>query len=386
MKRATAVFLITSWSLAGTGSHAESTAMSVAQPSEHKSTITSNLDLLLSVQDSAAAGNHQAAEEQKQILERITKALKTMPEDQLSAFVEQTVAYVLSGGDPGVADRLSRASGLSNEEQTMLRASAAFMDGNSELAKQLFMKIEPVELSARLAGRVALAKALLSKNREQQYYFSVAMASMPGTLIEESSLRRSALAYADARDERNMLKILDRYARRFPSSVYAENFWRDIVVSLTAWAMKDPGPQLEKLDNIIGMLPRGQRQQIYLALARASAAQGLPEPTGFAGRRLYRIAVEGSAESQLGRFYVNLFGIVTPEGDGALSQLRTIRREALGPQERSLLDAAMSLGMQIERPASVMALLSEEPQEESTLLVRGRELLSHSYDVLTELN
>lgn len=386
MRRAAALLLIAMWSLATAGSIDGGTTARAGEEDHVTSEITSDLDRLLSLQDSAAAGNHAAAAQQKVILPRLTQALRAAPDAALPDLVDQTVIYVLSGGDPALAERLSRSPGVSGEKQMLLKATAAFMSGDRELAARHFEAIEPTGLPARLVGRVALAKALLTKAEERQRYFEIAMASMPGTLVEESALRRSALAYAEAHEERSMWRVLDRYTRRFGSSVYALDFWNQIAVALAAWPAKIPGPNLERLDRVVGPLPQNQRRLIYVALARAAAAQGLPNATIFAGRRLWRLSVEGTDEEQLGRFYANLFGIVTPESDTALRQLRRIRIDALGGQERSLLNAAMSLGLQIESPPQNQPLGAEELQEKGLTEKRGAELLAQSYQLMTDSN
>ena len=386
MKPAAAILLAAVWSFALADSMGGSTAARADEQREAVSLIKSDLDRLLSLQDSAASGNLEAAAQQKLILPRLTNALKTAADSTLPNLIDESIAYVLSGGDPALAERVSKAAGVSGERQNLLKAVAAFMGGNRDSAAQLFERIEPIGLPARLVGRVALAKALLTKAEERQRYFRIAMASMPGTLVEESALRRSTLAYAEAYEERNMWKVLDRYVRRFPSSVYAGDFWKQMAIALCAWPAESPLPSFERLDGITAKLPLDQRRSIYLSLARAAAAKGLPDLTSFAGSRLSTLSAEGTDDEQLGRFYANLFEIVTEDGDTALRQLRGIRAEALGVQEKSLLNAAMSLGLQIESPPEGKLVGTNEPEEKGITEKRGAELLAQSYQLVADSN
>lgn len=386
MRPVDAVCLVLGLALFALSSDAAQADSLAVRPVSDASAITYQVDRLFTLQDSAARGGSEAVSGQRQLLRSITASLQALDDEHFPQMVEETVAYVLSGGDPAVVERVLRAPNIPDDEKDLLRAAASFMSGDRTSAIPLFKKIDPTNLPARLAGRIALAKAILEKGQERLSYFTFAIAAMPGTLVEESAIRRSALAYADVRDERNMWRMLERYARRFPSSVFARSFWQDVINSLVSWMATAPGPQIERLDHVAAMLPRGQRQSLYLALARVSAARGLAEPTGFAGKRLHRLAAEGSAEAQLGRFYANLFVIVTPEGDLALDHLRSIPREALGPQESSLLDAAISVGLQIARPAADARPETDIKEEEGAIEHRGVALLSQSYDLLAENN
>ncbi len=344
------------------------------------------VDRLLVLQDDAAAGSHPAVAEQQEVLLEITGTLERISESEDALLKHQVVAFVLSGGDPEIAARFTNADPNSNPHQLLLEAAAAFMRGDHQKANDLFAKIDPSALPARLGGRVALAKALLTKGAARQDLFALAAAAMPGTAIEESALRRLTLAYAEARDEHGFWKTLERYVRRFPSSIYAQAFWEDVTATLVYWAVKNSVPSLYQLDVIVTKLSLQQRRSIYLALARKSAAAGLPEMTGFAARRVRRAAVEGSDEDQLGQFYTVLYDIVSPESDAALTRLRSIHRNALGIQETALLGAALSLGLQIERPPSRPPEDTEEMTDTSGLAARGAELLTQSHKLMAEEN
>lgn len=348
--------------------------------------LVSEIDELLRRQDEAAAGSIDSVPAQKQLLLKIASGLSNASPSQYPRLAPATIAYVLSGGDPDIAERLSANTSLSAEEQQLLRASAHLMSGDREDAAPLFASIDTLSLPGRLSGRVALAQALLLQGDARQERYAVAIATMPGTLVEESALRRSALDYAEARDEGQLWKRLERYARRYPFSVYATNFWEDIMLAVAKWGAKNKAPSLERLDFILSLLPASQRRVLYLTLARAAAASGQAELTGFAGRRLRRLSADGTVEDLQGAFFIALYGVVTADGDGALQTLRTVPRDILNNQDRALLDSALSLGLQIERPSQ----LSNEGEDESTtkwpLESRGSELLTKADSLMSGIN
>lgn len=343
------------------------------------------IDRLSLLQDAAARGEVGAAFRQKALLSKIGEIITATPEAEYRELVGDAIIYVLSGGNPDVAERIARSEGLSARDRGLLRAAILFMRGNRKEAGELLAGIEPVGLSARLAGRVALAQALASTEPARQDLFAVAASAMPGTLVEESALRRSALHFAEARDENGFWRRLDRYVRRFPSSSYAPVFWGNVMTILADWSKKVPQMSLGRLDTILTMLPQQHRRKIYLELARRSAAAGEPKLTGLAGRRLRRLAVAGSLEDQLGLFYTILYQIVSADGDSALLKLKTIQPKTLGPQERALLKASLAIGQQIEKPPSMSSSGKDDVTEKTAVEIRGAQLLSRSYELISEL-
>ena len=353
---------------------------------DEENVVGAKIDQLLTLQDMTGAGDRNAVAEQKALLVEIGRHLKSLPSDSSPRFISQVAAYVLSGGDPKLAEGLSKVQGLSASHQGLLEASALFMQGDRKAAEKLFDKIDATQLPARLAGRIALAQALLAEKQATQDYLSIAVSAMPGTLIEESALRRSALAFAESREEEPFWRRLERYSRRFPASPYAEAFWNDVMGALAKWSVKGHGPNLQRLDAVLGRIPITQRRRLYLSLARQSAIAGVPELAQFAGRRLQRLALQGSVEDNLANLYVSIYGIVLPDGDAAMQRLSSVRQDMLGPLDAALFEAALALGRQIARPAPELGLDDEGPPEGSALESRGANLMSQSDKLVTELN
>lgn len=344
------------------------------------------IDELFLLQDKSAQGSLAASAAQKALLLEISTTLAKVPDTQFASLAPLTIAYVLSGGDPDLAERISSGKDVSPRDRDLLRASAEFMRGDREAATDVFARVNALSLPGRLAGRVALAQALLLQDEARQRHFAVAISAMPGTLIEESALRRSALGYAEVHDERGFWSRLERYARRFPSSAYSMEFWSDIMLSVVRWRSKEGRPSFEKLDLILVELPQAQRRSVYLALAEEAAASGQSELAGFASQRVRRLSIEGSTEDLRGQFFMALFGIVSADGDSALLTLRSFPHNILDSREQALLAAALSLGLQIERPVQSSQEFGDNAPEKTELEARGADLLSKSNLLITDPN
>lgn len=390
MKGLTAVFIAVGACLVATGVMAGSGHQDSSQPdsdlTEMSRSVSMEIDRLLLMQDAAARGEVGAASRQKSQLSKIGQIIMTAPKAEYPDLLVDAAIYVLSGGNPSIAERISAIEGLPDLNLKVLRASIFFMRGERKEAGALLSGIDAMRLSRRIVGRVALAQALVSTDSDRQNLLAVAASAMPGTLVEESALRRSTLFFAEARDEQGFWRRLDRYTRRFPSSSFAPAFWGDVMAILADWTKRGPPPNLRRLDYILAMLPLTHRLKIYLELARHSAAKGEPVLTGFAGRRLRRLAAAGSMEDRLGVLYTALYQVVSAEGDSALLKLRGIQPDTLDQRERALLSAALSLGQQIERPPPLPSRSMDDVVEKTAVEVRGQQLLLRSYELISELN
>lgn len=344
------------------------------------------IDELLRLQDEAAAGSYAAASRQKELLPSIGRDLSAAPGTAGPQLAAAAAIHVLSGGDPAAAEALSKIESLSSQDRRLLEGVSHFMRGEREAAVTLIGSLEVGSLPNRLAGRVAMAQGLLAKDDARAERFAFAIAAMPGTLIEESALRRSALALAAAQDQSTFMRQLERYVRRFPDSVYGPIFWRDLMAAVATRPGKLSPIDLAQLDSVIAPLRQNTRRLIYRNLARSAAAAGHPELASLAGKRLARLAPEGGIEHDIGVFYASLYGIVSPDGDAAITNLASTPRDALDLQERALLDAALTLARQITRPPPLPAVASGEPVEKSGIERRGSALLKESDRVLSEIN
>jgi chemotaxis protein MotC len=336
------------------------------------------LDALFLLQDATARGRRDAAVLQKPLLLAIGKEIgedASVEPDRLAPYV---AGYVLSGGDPATAVTLSKSDSLSPFHRRLLEGVSLFMRGNRQEAAGLLKAIDVLKLPARVAGRVALAQALLEQDpAARQTGLAIAVALMPGTLVEESAVRRSTLAFAETADEKQFWKRLERYQRRFPDSLYARSFWEEVVSQLANWKSRGEAPDLTRLDLIVKDMPASRRRHLYLHLARASSTIDNVAFVEFGASRTKRLALEGSMEDQAARLYLSLYAVASEEGDRSLADLRSVNRNLLNAQDRALLDAGLWIAEQIDRPPEAgRSGTAEEALPKTPLETRAESLLA----------
>jgi chemotaxis protein MotC len=357
------------------------------------SPMTSRMRQLFRFQDAVAVGDRNAVLGQKELISTIKKGQLTAKASHRPSNSDAytMVGFVLSGGHPGLAEVMAETEGLDTNSKALLRGAAIYMRGNQKDARSAFKSIATVSLPPIVGGRVALVQAMLSDegSAERQQHFGMAIALMPGTLIEESALRRSALSYADAGNQDRFWRRTERYFRRYGKSLYAPEFMSSVIDRILSFEKPGSHPELERVDRLLTRLPIPLRRTLYLELTRRFAAAGHAGLTLYAARRLRRLSVEGSLEELLALLYGSLFEAASVDPEIPLAVLAGIDRKRLPPTEQGLLDAAMTIARQIRQPADASIEGMQESvraadgvEHQSALYVRARKALSEADETI----
>jgi chemotaxis protein MotC len=313
---------------------------------------------LFALQDAVANGHRSAIALQKSMIVQIEKRLlEDVVSSEADRLAPSVAGYVLSGGNPAVAERLLESEVIGGRNRHLLKGASLYMQGKSEEASAELKFVEVDSLPPPVAGRVALARAVLAADGdERQRFLMTAIALMPGSLVEESALRRSALSHAESGDQQRFWSRVSRYLRRFARSLYAYDFMTAVVKQAVAFEQVAIKVDLRQLDLLLNACDTASRRALYKELARSAAAANLPELTAFGARRLRRISVPGSAEAQTAELYDFIFEAASKDSDRAAERLQNIKAELLSTRERGLLDAALKISRQIDAPAEIRPL------------------------------
>jgi chemotaxis protein MotC len=328
------------------------------QPSEVKAPVRpkviSDIRSLYVLQDAAAGGHREAAMLQKAMLSQISRKLEAdIAAADPASLAQDVVGFVLSGGNPGLAEALSERSGISGFDKKLLRGAAFYMRGSRPEAVAAWSTVEAAQLRPSVGGRVSLAQAMLETEDQsrRQHLLSLAIALMPGSLIEESALRRSALSFAGSSHQRRFWKRAEQYLRRFPYSLYSREFLFTVMDNVVGFEKSPMRADLQKLEHFLDKVPTANRRSLYLHLARQASLGYLVNLTEFAARRALRLSVEGSQEAQQAELYSSIYEVVSGETDLASASLRKLQPDLLPSLEQKLLVASLAVADEIRKPA-----------------------------------
>ncbi len=311
------------------------------------------------LQDALAKGDADAhAVQQKMMTELRARFATAAPEVWREPRNLRAIAlYGFSGGDPNVLRPIVGLSGLPEPEADLARAAVAYSEGRNEEAREILNGVNARKSDPTTAGTVALVQAaLVDKSDPGKALLLLDQARLlsPGTLIEESALRRQVLLLSSVGRFDEIDRLLRRYVRQFGKSYFARAFWRQLSAELASLERWDGSGQLTKLEALLATLDTNDRRHIYESLAQEGVARGNFELVRFAASRLLQMTNPGEAGALRAQLYEAAALIVTDEYERGHATLTQLGRESLAKVDAELLEAAISVAHDIRRQPAVV--------------------------------
>jgi chemotaxis protein MotC len=176
-------------------------------------------------------------------------------------------------------------------------------------------------------------------------YFDWARLNAPGSIIEETALRRSVVLSMAAENYDKALDYSKRYARRYILSPYAGQF-ADMFVTLAVEHPKNVSH--DKIEEILGSMETSRQREVYLRIARKAALAGELDLTRFCAGKA-KALLDGKSENSaiLADLYSGMADMPTAEVAQALKNLASLPDEKLTDRDRKLRDAATFLASEM---------------------------------------
>ncbi len=309
---------------------------------------------LKAVQDQIAQGSASAHEFQKRFLAELNTEMRKMPpevwDDPRNA--RAAVIFVLSGGDPRLANDLLSRTPLPPVDDRLLKGALAFGEGRAQDAVQFFEAIDVRSLEPGLAGLVALIQGTLIAKKEAKKaiaLFDDARLLSPGTLVEELALRQEVLLVAREGDFEKFDRLVSQYSRRFGKSIYARNFRRQFFAGVARQDFNGTSEWISRTETELMKLPQAERGGAYLSIAEEATLAGNIAIASFAAGKAAELAREGSAEKERAHLYQGAAHLVSDDYDGGLKTLNDVAKEKLRPADKEIHEAALSLASQLRK-------------------------------------
>ncbi|ENN88255.1 chemotaxis motility protein [Rhizobium freirei PRF 81] len=311
------------------------------------------------VQDSVVAGDSSAGEMQRFLLAtvdaRLRNADKAIFEDTRN--VDAALTYAMSGGNPETLEYLMSRDVNGNFDNRVADVLRKYLNGKGLLVVNTLADIareyrdKPIgPYLSLVAGNVMSGKNVMAALK----LYDWARLMAPGTIVEESALRRSLALSTDAGLVPMGLDYARRYTRRFLHSPYASQF-ADLFVQLAV--DHDSDVKQQDIVDILSFMDPPRQREIYLRMARRAAIAGKSDLAALAAGRAQAISNDGGdAFGALAGFYGGVAGISTPDLQAAISNLNQMPAGELNARDRALRDAAKAVAEEILRapdPASL---------------------------------
>jgi len=306
------------------------------------------------LQDQIVQGNKMAQTSLPRIITQIGNRLfATDPQAwKDSKNARAIVSYTLSGGQIRVARRVVEAEGLPAVEKRLIEGAMAYAEGNEANAKQLLMPFDPKKLPPTIAGHVALVQAILvSKDNlaKSNELLDQARLLAPGTLVEETALRRQIFNLSTGQDLDRFVLLSSQYLRRFRYSIYADNFRANFYASVTRLGLNGQKDQFVKVAEAIGSLNSEDQLRLYMSIAQAATFDGNMIIAKLASEKAISVAKESDPDRSRAKLYEAATLVLTNAYEQGLSKLKEVDDASLTKQDLELKTAILAMAKQIRQ-------------------------------------
>ena len=305
------------------------------------------------VQDTIARGDLSALDMQKYLLSAIDARLKKSTSKDFDDHrnVNAALIYTMSGGNSDTLANLVFNDAAGHFDIRVTEALRMYLNGKSDAAVKRLEEMVPEYKTSEIGPYLALvaANSLGSTNpKDALKYFDWARLVAPGTIIEETALRRSVAFAANAELYDKAVGYAKRYARRFTLSPYAGQF-ADIFVSLAV--DHDKKISADDVKGVLSQMEVSRQREVYLRMARKAALVGKLELAKFCADQAKELL---DAKSENSAILANLYSALAkvPSADvvDAMNAIAAIPDDKLSEKDRKLRDAAKFIANEVITP------------------------------------
>jgi chemotaxis protein MotC len=313
------------------------------------------------VQDSVVLGDHSAGEMQRYMMGTIDKRLRSVDssifEDPRN--VDATLIYSMSGGNPDTLDYLVARDVQGYFDNRVTEVLRKYLNGKGMLVSKTLVDMQKEYANKPIGPYLALIAGntlMASKPAEALKMYDWARLTAPGTIVEESALRRSISIALNTGMTREGLNYSNQYARRFLHSPYASQF-ADLFVALAVDSVHLIG--LDKIRDTVDVMDPDRRQAVYLRISRQATIAGEMELAKMAAEEAAKIDTPGVKKDILANFYGGLAEISSDNVEKVAEGLDLVPEGLLSPRDRMLKAAARAVTEQVLKEPDLESLAQD---------------------------
>lgn len=303
---------------------------------------------LQQAQELTVQGHPDGARKVVDALARMTLLIENAPRDvwKNPRNLHALAVYLFSGGSHRLARVATSQLDMGPEGRRLVLGAIAFAEGKHTEAAGWLMELDPLGFPAHVGGHLALAQSALAGRGDpeaQLRHLARARLLMPGSVIEETALRRSVEIAMAASMAPEALFFIDQHQRRFARSAYAANFARRsraILVKL----LTSSSPEVARgAGAVAARSPESIRTLIITEAAHEALRAGSFQTLGVIARSALEFLPEGSRDANTARLYLAAAEILGPNYDDGLQHMAQVDPQQLDESHRRLLAAVRRL-------------------------------------------
>lgn len=341
------------------------------------------------IQDQIVLGNQSAKIRLPKVIVQLTQRLMAASAETWRdpRNVQALTIYGLSGGSPRALRKVIESGICTGPDLELLRGSLAYAEGRDAEAKLLLTRIEASSFPAAIGGHLALAQAvLIAKDNPHGAIKLLDQARIwaPGSLVEETALRREIVIAGDLGDLDKFRALVMEYFWRFPSSVYAESFRQRVAAAAIQLGLASDPANFAKIEMLAAELDQPNRLKFYLLIAKKSLVAGKARLARLAASEAVELAQYRSAERAEARLIEGAALVLTNNYETGFSELKALDAQDLPKEDLALKEAITSLTSAItgDPGAERRAAISEPDVGNSTMFPEAQRAINSASELI----
>ena len=328
--------------------------------------ISDLVDDLQRIQLKIAQGDKAAYPAQLNQLKTIGAAIAAASPDtwKNKREADSLVIYILSGGSLADVAPLLKGDTVIEPERSLARGALAYVTNHEADAIALLGETNLTALDARLVGEVAFARSVLETKRDAKAAVELldwARLLAPGGLVEEAALRRDIALLAEAKEVSRVAMLTRQYVTRFPASLYAADFLRDLAGAVARLGLVDAPADYKLLSNTVAALPLDCRRDFLLNLAKSGLVSARFAAAATAATEALESSKADSPEAMRARLYLAASRLFSDAYDAAIADLRTLSASKLDRADANLLAAARRAAAELRVVPDLGVVNTQDP-------------------------
>lgn len=345
---------------------------------------------LQEVQNQIAAGKASAREEQPRLINQIGRQFIEAPAEvwREPRNARAAALLTLSGGSPRVLRQIARGGAFAASELSLARGALAFAEGRAAQARDMLLPIDARNVDPSLGGQLALVQAalVLAEDREKAIeLLGIARLLAPGTLVEETALRRQISLVGETADAEKFASLARQYARRFKQSLYAEEFRTTFANSLVKIGANPNVDHANSLEPVLATFDRDERCRLAIIIARTTLLQGAMQAAVSFSELVMRPPIDPGCDVVRARLYRAAAKASDPNADADLMALEKLDPSRLSRADAVLHQAALKMARTIRtwpEPQAPEGGLDASRDSAATVLANAERLMASTEGLL----
>lgn len=340
--------------------------------------LQSSVRTLAALQDRSATGDAEAARMQARLISQIENDIRLAPRHELGTEgnLRAIAMLLLSGANPNFVEAQTLNLPMDEDMRNLINGALAYARADREGAATLLAKVNVEHLPPTLAGRVALVRSIIGASENASRAIDdlyVARELMPGTLVEEASLRRCVAFAARLADKKSLRFCSGRYIRRFPNSLYFKEFAEAFAEAVAQTGFGEGGEFRLLLDSLERMGTK-DRRGLLLRLSRSCLTHGRHALAAALATEAQSLSLAGSADMSRARLYQVAAALAVDHDKDHRHEIDLVNASALAEDDATLLADVQKLAHAIAvKPemsiaqANQLAASTDAPAEDANL-------------------